>query len=347
MAQPRDLPRGGSGCQKNVASDWHNVWALSFGRKNKRTSWAPKIPFPFPTLSVLTLVGWYLLLLREGQELLGLWTIAGWDVVAQNCCSLENTELGQEGTPSIPQSQMLGAVACLALLHRALGTLLGQNIPRIVLRFRFGGCLGGDILKCPLSLAMPTWNVPRSLHCAWSFFQESCFGRPSASEAGDLSSLGAGGWCNHRALARRTAEDEISLGGTSGAMQGHEIIFLLVMEQLLHITFLQGSGSQLSSGVCSQGFSLVLPSTALPGWFGTAHHQQPNVGCCTPSSPSRRFCPRSGWASNPGKASPNFPVHMGSAPVLVSYSSSFLLYVASVGWFALIASRQPNLLSGL
>lgn len=113
---------------------------------------APKIPFPFPKLSVLTRMGWYQQLLREGQELLGLWTMTGWDVVAQSCCPLGNTELGQGGTPS---SQMLAAVACLALLHRALETLLGQNIPRIVLLFRFGGCLWGDTLKCPVSLVSP------------------------------------------------------------------------------------------------------------------------------------------------------------------------------------------------
>lgn len=49
----------------------------------------------------------------------------------------------------------------------------------------------------------------------------------------------------------------------------------------------------------------------------------------------------------PGKASSNFPLHTGSAPVLISYPNSFLLYVESVGWFALIAFRQPDLLSGL
>lgn len=100
-------------------------------------------------------MGWYLWLLREGQELLGLWTMAGWDVVAQSCFPLGNTELGQGVTSSASQSQLLGAVAFLALLHRVSGILLGQNIPRTVLWFRFGKCLWGDTLKCPLSLAWP------------------------------------------------------------------------------------------------------------------------------------------------------------------------------------------------
>lgn len=61
------------------------------------------------------------------------------------------------------QSQTLGAVACLALLHGALGTLLGQNIPTVVLHFKFGECLGGYILKCPLRLAWPCGGGSR--HC--------------------------------------------------------------------------------------------------------------------------------------------------------------------------------------
>lgn len=74
------------------------------------------------------------------------------------------------------------------------------------------------------------------------------------------------------------------------------------------------------------------------------------VAVCPPLSPGGSV-PRAGRQASlcwyPGKTSPNFPMHTGSAPVLVSYPSFFLLHVESVGWFALIASRQPDLLSGL
>lgn len=64
-------------------------------------SWAPKVPFLSCKLSVLMLMAWYLRLPREGHELLGLWTMADWDVVAQSCVSWEIQSLqswGKEGS---------------------------------------------------------------------------------------------------------------------------------------------------------------------------------------------------------------------------------------------------------
>lgn len=48
---------------------------------------------------------------------------------------------GARRVPSTSQGQMLGTETCPALLHGASGTLLAQNIPRIVRWLRFGDCL--------------------------------------------------------------------------------------------------------------------------------------------------------------------------------------------------------------
>lgn len=145
MAQPRvGTARWRLGLPEKCSCQLARAMGLSFDGQNMRMSGTPKIPFPFPKLNVWTLMGWYLpWLLREGQEMLGLWTMASWDVVAQSW---------DTGIPPAPVSQILGAVAWLSLLHRVLGTFLWS--PELCCILGWVSVWGGT-LKHPLGHAWP------------------------------------------------------------------------------------------------------------------------------------------------------------------------------------------------
>lgn len=227
---------------------------LSFDGQSVRMSGAPKIPFPFPKLNVWTLMGWYLpWLLREGQEMLGLWTMASWDVVAQSW---------DKGTPPAPVSQILGAVAWLSLLHRVSGTFLGS--PELCCILGWVGVCGGTLKhplghtwrghglvgagsahpECATLPALPLVQLPRKL-----------FQQPAKEETHHLLEQLFG------ASARRAAEGWEQLrrgqeqhGGTRSSGLGDGAV----------VTHPLPPGSRLNSGTCRQGFSLVLPTVLLP-----------------------------------------------------------------------------------
>lgn len=130
--------------------------------------------------------GWCLPWLpREGQEVLGLWTMASWDMVAQRWDNGTNC-------PRTRQNQILGALAWPSLLHRLSGIFLES--PELCCILGWVSVCGGT-LKHPLGLVWP-WAggsrqcPPRACHApSTALSPASPKAVPAASTGGDCHLL--------------------------------------------------------------------------------------------------------------------------------------------------------------